>query len=104
MAPCCHNRAGSRCAPRIFAPQFTHIETRWAVEWKNLRITVSDASSSCTVGVQASDTGKMLYNAQRSTVAAAKLAGVEFATFHTGSATAESPERLIRALVWRQQY
>lgn|SRR6478672_7558738 len=104
MAPSCQIRGSSLCASRLFAPQLTRIETRWAVEWNNLRITVSDGASSCTVRVQASDNDKILYNAHRSTVAGAKLAGVEFAIFHTGSASFQSPETVTRSLAWRQNY
>jgi len=70
-----------------------------------MALSVAHESDGWAVRVQALGGAGTLYQAQRSSVAAAKVAGVEFAMFHVGVETlADTPEKLAGALAWREQW
>jgi hypothetical protein len=83
----------------------TQIKKRYAVHWNDMALSVENDSDCWTVRVQALADVRTLYKAHRSTVDAAKVAGIEFAMFRLGGATLTgSPERLADTLAWKERW
>jgi hypothetical protein len=83
----------------------TQIKKRYAADWNDMALSVENDSGCWTVRVQALAGVRTLYQAQRSTIEAAKVAGIEFAMFRLGGATlADSPEKLAHALAWKERW
>jgi hypothetical protein len=98
--------ASDLCRAQCLSPvkPLMQIKKRYAVEWKNLALSIDADLDHRTIRVQSRDTGT-LYKAHRSSVDAAKIAGIEFAVFYQGGETLDdSPEKLASALPWREQW
>jgi len=95
------------CGARVTAlpqPSLTQIRKIYAIEWHGLALSVETGVDCWMVHVRVPGDSKMLYEAHRGTLAAAKAAGLEFAIFHDGDSTPGSPERLAGALTWKEQW
>jgi len=98
------NCSSSRHVEHLGVPR-TQIAKRYAVNWCSLRLTVDPNVDSWTVRVQYLGAHKPLYEAQRRSLDEAKVGGLEFAMFHVvGGGMQDSPEKLARALAWKEQY
>ncbi len=102
LAPACIG--GTLLAKWAPGRELCQIRRGYRAKWRDLGFSVESDSGRWTLHV--SDAASHpLYEAQRSSAAAAKVAAAEFAVFHTlAMAPSEIPEKLARDLNWQEYW
>jgi hypothetical protein len=89
--------------PSVPAPLLIHIRRGYVTACHDLQLAVETGGDGWIAQVRDSHDGRTLYNAQRCSLDAAKVAGAEYAMFRAGQGR-QTPEQLARELSWQEYW